>query len=239
MFFLSLLLSTNILSYDLFAQDISFSFEFDSTIIYTDENSIGSFNGVLQNISSSDLELLVVKNENQFSEGWSSSICINNTCYPVNIDTIEVNLSVNSSTDLLLEIFTNGIGTGKVGLDLFEKNDLNEHFLINLDIYTENNLSFEEVKYKSLNSVSSYPNPFNQSTFIKLETGFKDVINLSIYNVKGEYVEGIKNIKVNKGINLIKLNGENHFGRSTNSGIYYISLVGEYLRENIEVLYLK
>ena len=71
----------------------------------------------------------------------------------------------------------------------------------------------------------NYPNPFNPSTNIKFETPASENVKLSVYNLLGEEVDVLVNRYMNKGIHIVKFEGEN-----LASGIYiYILKAGGFV----------
>lgn len=85
----------------------------------------------------------------------------------------------------------------------------------------------------------NYPNPFNGSTTIEFELAKASLINLSVYDTKGQKIKEIINEFVNSGLHKIKWNGLNEFNTKVSSGTYLIILKSEKNIQNRKILYLK
>jgi hypothetical protein len=111
-------------------------------------------------------------------------------------------------------------GNGTPGVSFHE---LNIETLVDNDDNAINN-------YKDY-SVSSYPNPFNSSKFgrnsatnIKFSIPESSMVNLTVYNVKGQKIRTLTNAKYSPGDHLIQWNGKNEFNETVSSGIYFYKL---------------
>lgn len=71
---------------------------------------------------------------------------------------------------------------------------------------------------------SNYPNPFNPSTTIEFSIQNNSQVDLSIYNIKGQKIKTLTNNEFQKGSHSIIWNGDDEFGNSVGSGIYYYKL---------------
>ncbi len=83
----------------------------------------------------------------------------------------------------------------------------------NLIVQTHNILLFQ-----------NYPNPFNPTTTISFSIQKNSIVNLSIYNVKGQKVKNLANKYFIQGSHSIIWNGDDEFGNSVSSGVYYYKL---------------
>ena len=66
----------------------------------------------------------------------------------------------------------------------------------------------------------NYPNPFNPLTEISYSISEFSDVKLSVFNVKGEFVETLVNSKIERGNHTIKFNAVN-----LNSGVYFYKLL--------------
>ena len=84
----------------------------------------------------------------------------------------------------------------------------------------------EEIVFKPELSLSNYPNPFNTETIIKFSLlRNSDVIELNIYNIKGQLVCNLIDKKVmNRGIHSVTWDGKNNTGKEVNSNVYLYRL---------------
>jgi photosystem II stability/assembly factor-like uncharacterized protein len=74
-------------------------------------------------------------------------------------------------------------------------------------------------------SLQNYPNPFNPQTNISFNLTRSSKISLSIYNIKGQLVKKlIDNETFQKGSHSVMWNGNDEFGNSVSSGLYFFQL---------------
>lgn len=71
-------------------------------------------------------------------------------------------------------------------------------------------------------NLTAYPNPFNPSTVIKFQLEKESLIELSIYNSKGQEVVKLHSGKLRKGIHTYTFDGG-----EVSSGIYFCRLVSD------------
>lgn len=75
----------------------------------------------------------------------------------------------------------------------------------------------------------NYPNPFNPVTQICFALSKPEIVNLKIYNIKGELVKTLLNDHIEAGFHQINWNGKNQKGKDVSSGIYFYQLqAGKY-----------
>jgi len=87
--------------------------------------------------------------------------------------------------------------------------------------YENSNHSNENIIERDLINLSNYPNPFNPRTTINFSIPKTDLVNIEIYNVKGQKVKGLLSEVKQKGEYAIDWNGEDSQGISCSSGIYF------------------
>ncbi|MBP7563207.1 MAG: T9SS type A sorting domain-containing protein [Candidatus Cloacimonetes bacterium] len=87
--------------------------------------------------------------------------------------------------------------------------------------YENSNHSNENIIERELINISNYPNPFNPRTTINFSIPKTDLVNIEIYNVKGQKVKGLLSEVKQKGEYAIDWNGEDSQGISCSSGIYF------------------
>ncbi|MDD3501740.1 MAG: chitobiase/beta-hexosaminidase C-terminal domain-containing protein [Candidatus Cloacimonadales bacterium] len=78
----------------------------------------------------------------------------------------------------------------------------------------------------------NYPNPFNPNTTIAYQIDKSEMVNISIYNCKGQKVVTLVNDIKNAGNHTVNWNGKDVNGTNMPSGIYYYKLQTE---NNLEV----
>ena len=70
----------------------------------------------------------------------------------------------------------------------------------------------------------NYPNPFNPSTNINIETVTSGKLLVSIYDISGRLVNTLLNKKTDAGYHLLRWNGQNFNGKPMPSGIYFVQV---------------
>lgn len=92
-------------------------------------------------------------------------------------------------------------------------------------IFHTNELGLEEITIpKSIPQLSNYPNPFNPTTKIEFSIHNNSIIELSIFNIKGQIIKTVVNNQFPSGDHSIIWNGDDENGKSVASGIYYYKL---------------
>jgi hypothetical protein len=73
-------------------------------------------------------------------------------------------------------------------------------------------------------SLRNYPNPFNPTTNILFNVVEEGVVDVKVYNIKGQVVKSLLNEKRVVGSHRIVWNGDNNSGTKVASGIYFVKL---------------
>ena len=71
---------------------------------------------------------------------------------------------------------------------------------------------------------NNYPNPFNPSTNIDIETVTSGKLLVSIYDISGRLINTLLNKKTDAGYYSVKWNGQNFNGEIMPTGIYFIQV---------------
>ncbi|MFC1898648.1 T9SS type A sorting domain-containing protein [Candidatus Cloacimonadota bacterium] len=74
-------------------------------------------------------------------------------------------------------------------------------------------------------NLRNYPNPFNPSTTIKFSLQNDHIVELSIFNIKGQKVKTMINDQIQKGSHSIIWSGVDEKNKSVSSGIYLYKIV--------------
>ena len=93
-------------------------------------------------------------------------------------------------------------------------------FLLKLGYET----STDNIINKSHFSAVNYPNPFNPITTIEFSIQNESIVELSIFNVKGQMVKTLINESLNIGAYSVIWDGKNESGESVCSGIYFYQI---------------
>jgi len=86
--------------------------------------------------------------------------------------------------------------------------------------------------------VSNYPNPFNPTTTIKYSLPQSGMIQISLYNIKGQWIKDLINEDKIMGNYKLVWDGTDAGGRSVSSGIYFVraKTAGRYVNHKIMLL---
>jgi len=89
-------------------------------------------------------------------------------------------------------------------------------------------LGYETSTYNIINkshfSAVNYPNPFNPSTTIEFSIQNNSIVELSIFNVKGQMVKTLINESLNIGDYLVTWDGVDNSGSFVGSGVYFYQI---------------
>jgi len=209
----------------------SFSFIFETDSIIVGQDSVGSFEGTLYNLSDNEINLEIARLINFENADWSSSICIDATCYNQSIDSASVWIAAGDSTVCGVLAWTNGIGSDSIQLKLVESDNSNNNLLVNINFLAQYNLSIdnESLNANAIKILSCYPNPFNPSILFKYKIRESNDVHLAIYNVLGEKVKSLVEEVQEPGNYYVKWDGNNGFNQSLPSGTYFLRMQsGEY-----------
>jgi len=77
----------------------------------------------------------------------------------------------------------------------------------------------EELGIRNGELFQNYPNPFNNSTMVSYQLSANDLVQLSVYNVKGELVKNLVNANQSAGKHSVSFKAD-----GLNSGVYYIKM---------------
>jgi len=218
-------------AYDNQISDSSFSFIFETDSIIIGQDSVGSFEGTLYNLSNDEINLEIVRIINFVNEDWSSSICIDAICYNQSIDNISVSIAAGDSTICGVLAWTNGIGSDSIQLKLVESGNPNNNMLVNINFLALYDLSIdkENLNANTIKILSCYPNPFNSSILFKYKIEESNNVKLDIYNICGEKVKSLVQEVQEAGNYYAKWDGNNGFNKPLPSGTYFLSMQsGEY-----------
>ena len=243
--FIPLLIWSTLLSADSYESPIldpSFQFNYTSTEIYAGADSVGSFSGTIYNISSGTVTIAVVRRINVLAEGWTSSICVGAICYNESVDSVAVELSAGDSTACGVLIWINGVeGTGTVQLDLFDPQNMDEHIIVDLNIYTGSTVGIDinSVFPKQMVLYPAFPNPFNPVTILRYNLPKDGLVNITIHDMMGRIVRTLENSKQAAGLKSIQWNATNDVGHPVSAGPYLYTITSGYFKQTKKMVLLK
>ncbi len=71
---------------------------------------------------------------------------------------------------------------------------------------------------------NNYPNPFNPSTTIRYNIPVNSLVTLDVYNVRGQLVKTLVDVKQGKGEHSVVWNGKDSNNKQVGSGVYFYKL---------------
>jgi len=86
----------------------------------------------------------------------------------------------------------------------------------------------------------NYPNPFNSNTKIQYKLTGKGHVKIQIFNIYGQLLTTLYDRKQNPGIHSTNWNGQNDYGETVSSGVYFCRVaINEQETETIRLVFLK
>ncbi len=73
-------------------------------------------------------------------------------------------------------------------------------------------------------SMSLYPNPFNPRTNISFDLSEKSIVEVDVYNVKGQHVKSIVKEEFPSGKHNVMWEGDSDSGKKVSTGVYFIRM---------------
>jgi hypothetical protein len=111
-------------------------------------------------------------------------------------------------------------------------------------LYLYNNIEVSivaewEVKPVENFTLNSYPNPFNPTVNIVLNTSTGETITIDVFNILGEKVKSLFKGFIPPGIRTLQWNGRNNSGSILPSGTYFVLARSENQNQVIKISFLK
>ena len=217
-------------------QDPSFEFNYASSEIHVGEDSVGTFNGTIHNLSSGTITIVVVRRVNELPNNWASSVCLDMICYNEAIDSVSVQIGQGDSTACGVLAWISGPGAGTVQLDIFDLYS-DEHLFLDVNFYADMvDINEDLIKPNQLLLFPAYPNPFNPVTTIRfnipLET--RHATFLQLFDINGRSVELLVNGMMQTGQYEIEWSAS-----GMPSGVYFAELVSGNYRQVQKLVLMK
>jgi len=105
----------------------------------------------------------------------------------------------------------------------------NEYIFVDSD---DNTVAFK-------NDFSNYPNPFNPSTTFSFSIKEAAIVQIDIYNLKGQKVTCLVNDRFERGSHQIIWNGKDNYGKAVASGVYFTRIKAGSFEKNRKIMLLK
>ena len=217
-------------------RDPSFEFNYASSEIHVGEDSVGTFNGTIHNLSANTITIVVVRRVNELPNNWASSVCLDMICYNEAIDSVSVQIGQGDSTACGVLAWISGPGAGTVQLDIFDLYS-DEHLFLDVNFYAGLvDISKDLIKPNQFLLFPAYPNPFNPLTTIRFNIPFETqhATSLQLFDINGRSVESLVNRVMQTGQYEIEWSAS-----GMPSGIYFAELVNGNYRQVQKLVLLK
>ncbi len=170
----------------LHAQNFNFSLVNDSVVIGKPGKELVVY-GTITNLSASDIEIYVVRKEENLPLNWSTSLCTD-ICLPPNMDSTSVYIYKGQSQSFTFHFYTGTTNDSGNALASFRNaNNLSEVYQQYFYGITDSTAKINE-HYFNEKAILIYPNPC--SLILNIDCG-KSILNdaiISINNVSGKNV---------------------------------------------------
>ena len=97
----------------------------------------------------------------------------------------------------------------------------------------------DDIVSTSFKLYQNYPNPFNSRTSSKIYIGISDIVNISIYGLKGDIIKNIFKGNIAPGYHSFDWDGTNELGTTVSAGLYFMSIRSDYLVQTKKMMFLK
>ena len=97
----------------------------------------------------------------------------------------------------------------------------------------------DDIVSTSFKLYQNYPNPFNSRTSSKIYIGISDIVNISIYGLKGDMIKNIFKGNIAPGYHSFDWDGTNELGTTVSAGLYFMSIRSDYLVQTKKMMFLK
>ena len=97
----------------------------------------------------------------------------------------------------------------------------------------------EELGPLSFQIIGNYPNPFNNETTVQLYMPTSGIIKSKIYDITGKEVKYFDSQLLNSGLNKLKWDGKNKFGKEVSSGTYFWEFNNQGVRQYLKIILVR
>ena len=223
------------------ARQQTFELVYDSSDILVGQDSTGSFNGSIINISNDTIPIVVFRRESNLPNGWSSSICLEAICYHESVDSALVELGTGDTISLGVLLWTHGLGEGTIQLEVYDLGYPDGVELLELNIESAQMANINNGGYNPQKFIIKppYPNPFNPIVIIEYQLKESTNISLSIYDLLGRKIKTLESNYQLEGLKKIRWDATNSSGETVSSGVYICKIQVNDIIEKRKVIYIK
>lgn len=153
--------------------------------------------------------------------------------YSIEVSGLDSLYCFGTTNYLLGDINKDGFSDIAFGTNKIPYNIANQNWLGIYSLNKDNGIDDHETQIKSFN-LSSYPNPFNNTTKINYNLPAANLVKLAVYNAKGELVKTLINARQVKGLHSADFNAT-----GLNSGVYYLRLIAGEVNQTQKIVLVK
>ncbi len=196
--------------------------------------------GTIKNMRAQPLQVRVLRMQNNLPQGWSTSLCSADLCYPPNVDAYTIPdtvsgvpaLAPHDSTAFHLNFNTAPVTPGRASVPVRVENlqSPNEFVVLTFTASTDPSLVPAEPSSgpRAFHLYANHPNPFThaQRTLIAFDIGGTRSAStqIQISNLLGQEVATLLRRQLAPGRYEVFWEGRDRFGKSAPPGIYFYTL---------------
>ncbi len=148
-------------------------------------------------------------------------------------------LAAGESETINVTVDTEGLEPGDYFIDLILTDNDTNNLILPVTLALEISDSYDETIPPSSALISNYPNPFNPETTISFNLAQDDLIDLEIFNIKGEKIRSLANGIYPAGSYSLVWKGLDDAGKPVASGIYFYKLKSKNIDVTRKMLLMK
>lgn len=208
----------------------SFLLTCDTTERTVGLNQLAEFRLGISSLTGGDLDSMrVTRTIQQMNSEWSTSMCVDLTCYAPDVSVVDFYLPYPTPTDFLMQLDIYPLlteGTSIVTMTVENLRNAENHAFTFTTHGTVVDIS-EPSNPDRFVLHANYPNPFNPLTHIgyELPSGqIQDRVMLAVYDLLGRRIRTLVDESQPAGFHYATWDGRNESGHAAASGVYFYKL---------------
>ena len=154
---------------------------------------------------------------------------------PVNIAVTGINIPQGYGMQIFLD---NNTITYSPGLNyIYTPSSAGEHH--GQIVVTNYPVSNSDLLQTPISGLQVYPNPFNPSTTIAFSTPISSVVNVELYNIRGQKVRNLHQGTLGSGNHKLVWDGKDDHGRTVGSGVYFARINADKHKQTVKMVLMK
>ncbi len=202
----------------------SFELVPDEETEYTvDAGGFHEFVNILNNVSDSEEVFVISLAGDNYPDGWNTSMCKGQLCYPPQIRTFNDTLAIGSHDTIKVDFHVGDAGDGSVWLVVFNINDPADADSILYTVHAVENGITDATSSSQPSDFGIdliYPNPFNSTVNVSFTIPRQGITGLNVYTVSGRLVATLSSEVYSEGNHVVSY----QMPSTLASGVYLIRL---------------